>query len=43
MKKNLSTKKYLEKGFSLIEIMISVAILTLLFSLVGIFQTDVFS
>jgi prepilin-type N-terminal cleavage/methylation domain-containing protein len=43
MKKNLATKKHLEKGFSLIEIMISVAILTLILSLVGLFQTDVFS
>jgi len=43
MKKNLLTKKYLEKGFSLIEITISVAVLTLILSLVGLFQTDVFS
>ncbi len=43
MKKNLFTKKYLEKGFSLIEMMISVAVLTLILSVIGLFQTDVLS
>jgi len=43
MRKNLLTKKYFKKGFSLIEIMITTAILTGVLSLMGLFQSDIFS
>lgn len=43
MKKNLFTKKDLKTGFTLIEVMISVAIMTLVFGLIGLFQSDIFS
>ena len=43
MRKNLLTKKYFKKGFSLIEIMITTAILTGVLSLIGLFQSDIFS
>jgi prepilin-type N-terminal cleavage/methylation domain-containing protein len=43
MKKNLFIKKHLKKGFTLIEIMISVAIMTVIMGVVGLFQADIFS
>jgi len=43
MNKNLLTKKYFKKGFSLVEIIITTAILTGVLSLIGLFQSDIFS
>lgn len=43
MRKNLLIKKYFKKGFSLIEIIITIAILTGVLSLIGLFQSDIFS
>jgi prepilin-type N-terminal cleavage/methylation domain-containing protein len=43
MKKKLFIKKKLEKGFSLIEIIITVAILTLITGTIGLFQSNIFS